>query len=284
MIGKPWRQRLDRLTGHHLPQERAVGDGARDRAHRIQRADRAANAFARQPRAARLQSDEPAERRRDAHAAEAIAADTPAGEPRGNGNRGARTRAARRISRCARVFGHRVRHQRADAIHPELRHLRLAEDLAAGGTNARDDRRVVICELAAIRQANAGAHARDVELILDHHAFATERTGERGDRNDLGNERARSAHVHLGERRRERLRTQDRHWHAREHGQRAAWPNAREDAFDLAHRGHRNRHRVDECVCNALRSKVSVASGLTSLSLGRVSRRESSTCRRFHAP
>ena len=139
---QPRRQRADRVAGHHLPQPRAVLDGARDRADRVERAHRAAHAIARQTIAARLEPDEPAERGRDADAAEAVAADAVAREPGGDRDRGARARAARRVARRARVVGHGVAHHDAEPVDAELGHLRLADNPAAGRRDARDNRRV----------------------------------------------------------------------------------------------------------------------------------------------
>src|SRR5262249_40393435 len=148
---------------------------ARDRAGDIHRRRDARIALRREAAVRRLEPHEAAIRRRNADAPHAVAAEAPARDPRGDGDRGPRARSAWKIAWSARVLGHRPGPPRAEAIPAELGHLGLARDEAARVAPALHDPRAARGDVASAPEAEPRARARDVDRVFDGDRLARER-------------------------------------------------------------------------------------------------------------
>ena len=174
-------ERRKLLAGHHRVGFGAIGDAVRQRPDGIEGSAQGERACCRHALAARLEADDAAERRRDAHRASGVAADGDLGHAVADRDRRAGRRAAghaRAIARIARRAEMRIG---ADGAERELGHVGLGDDHRAGraqpahdGSVGRGRRSLVGEDLRARPRRLAG----DVEQILD----ADDRSVERAER------------------------------------------------------------------------------------------------------
>ena len=180
------RQRLERreiLAGHHRVRHdhksfSAIGDAVRQRPDRIERGAQGKRTRGRHPLAARLEANDAAQRRRNAHRAAGVAADGDLGHTVADRDRGARGRAtghARAIARVGRRAEMRIG---ADGAEREFGHVGLGDDHRTAGAQAPHHRRVGGRRLSLVGEdfgAGARRLAGDIEQILDADDHAVER-------------------------------------------------------------------------------------------------------------
>ena len=151
---------------------------ARHRADRIERPAQEHRAVQADAPERDLETDQSVERRRDAHRAAGVAADTGRREARGDRHAGAARRAARRAMGLEVPGIPRRAHQRvgAPAAERELDHVQLAEREHAGGRQPLDRVRGLGRDplLPHLRAAGADA-ALDVAQVLVGHRQAVQR-------------------------------------------------------------------------------------------------------------
>ena len=175
------RDRLERrklLAGHDGVGLGAIGDAARDRPDRIERIAQRESAVGRNALPARLEADEAAQRRRNAHRAAGVGADRDLAHAVGDRDRRARRGAAGHARAVARIARRAEMRIGADAGKGELGHIGLGDDHRAGGAQPPHDRRIGDGRrrfLGEDFRAGAGRLAGDVEQILDADDGAVER-------------------------------------------------------------------------------------------------------------
>ena len=175
------RQRLERreiLAGHHRVSLGAIGDAVRQRPDRVERGAQGKRARGRHPLAARLEADDAAQRRRNAHRAAGVAADGDLGHAVADRDRGARGRAAGHACAIARVGRRAEMRIGADGAEREFGHVGLGDDHRAASAQAPHHRRIGGRRLSLVGEdfgAGARRLAGDIEQILDADDHAIER-------------------------------------------------------------------------------------------------------------
>ena len=142
------RNRLERqniFAGHHGIGRGAVGDALADRADGIERGAQRKRAVGRHALPARLEADQAAQRRRDAHRAAGIGADRDVAHAICNADWRAGRGAAGHAGAVARIARRAEMRIGADAGERELGHVGLGDDHGARRAQPLHDRRVGFC-------------------------------------------------------------------------------------------------------------------------------------------